>query len=386
MIKQIKINSINEEEKKVDIYVTKSSMPTLDEYVEELKPIFDTHMLTNMGPVYKKFQHQLIDYLKVPDLSLFANGHLALEMALQAFGFPKGSEIITTPFTFVSTTHAIVRRGFVPVFADIKEDDYTIDPDRIEELVTDKTVAILPVHVYGHVCDVDRIDRIAKKYNLKVLYDAAHAFGEVYNGIAIGNFGDATMFSFHATKVFNSVEGGAIAYKNPKCRKALHELKNFGIEGPEDVTGVGGNAKMSELHAAMGICNLRHLDSWIEERHRINDYYDARFKGIAGLKVGIVPDGLKANYGYYPIEINPDVFGSNRNEVFDALLEVGIHARKYFYPIVTEMEVYRTRYGYNSNNVPIAKRIGDRIITIPIYPGLDECVQEKICDVILGKN
>lgn len=365
----------------MEIYVTKSSMPTLDEYIKEIEPIFESHMLTNMGPVYKKFKHQLIDYLHVPYLSLFTNGHLALEMALQAFGFSKGCEVITTPFTFASTTHAIVRRGLTPVFADIKESDYTIDPDKIEELITPKTVAILPVHVYGHICDVDRIDSIAKKHGLKVLYDAAHAFGEVYKGVPVGNFGDATMFSFHATKVFNSVEGGAIAFSDSKCRKALHCLKNFGIEGPEDVIGVGGNAKMSEMHAAMGICNLRHVDEWIEERHKINDYYDERLKGIEGLKVGAVPDGLKANYGYYPIEVEPEKFGANRDDIFSALEKQGIHARKYFYPIITEMEVYRRR-GLNSDSVPIAKKIGERIITIPIYPGLEESVRDKICKTI----
>ena len=367
----------------MEVYVTRSSMPTIEEYVEEIKPIFESHMLTNMGPVYKKFQHQLIDYLHVPYLSLFTNGHLALEMALQAFGFPKGSEVITTPFTFASTTHAIVRRGLVPVFADIKASDYTINPDRIEELITERTVAILPVHVYGHVCDVERIDEIAKKHGLKVLYDAAHAFGEEWKGEHIGNFGDATMFSFHATKVFNTVEGGAIAFSNPACRKALHCLKNFGIEGPEDITGVGGNAKMSEMHAAMGICNLRHIDEWIEERHKINDYYDSRLKGIEGLKVGEVPEGLKANYGYYPIEIDSDAFGASRDDIFDALADEGIHARKYFYPIITEMEVYQRR-GLNSASVPMAKRVGDRIITIPIYPGLDENVIEKTISVIEG--
>lgn len=367
----------------MDTYVTKSSMPTIEEYVEEIKPIFETHMLTNMGPVYKKFQHQLIDYLRVPYLSLFTNGHLALEMALQAFGFSKGCEVITTPFTFASTTHAIVRRGLIPVFADIKADDYTLDPDKIEELITPKTVAILPVHVYGHICDIEKIDSIAKKHDLKVLYDAAHAFGEVYKGVPVGNFGDATMFSFHATKVFNSVEGGAIAFSDPKCRKALHCLKNFGIEGPEDITGVGGNAKMSEMHAAMGICNLRHVDEWIEERHKINDYYDERLKDIEGLKVGVVPEGLEANYGYYPIEVNPDEFGASRDDIFKALEKNGIHARKYFYPIITDMEVYRRR-GLNSDGVPIAKKVGDRIITIPIYPGLEESVREKIVDTIKG--
>ncbi len=277
-----------------------------------------------------------------------------------------------------------MRRGLVPVFADIKSDDYTIDPDSVEEHITDKTVAILPVHVYGHICDVDRIKNIAMSHGLKVLYDGAHAFGEEYKGVPIGDFGDMTMFSFHATKVFNSVEGGAIVYHDPKYRESLHELKNFGIEGPESVTGIGGNAKMSELHAAMGLCNLRHLDKAIEERRIINDYYDNRLKNIEGLKIGVVPDGLKANYGYYPIEVDPEVFGASRDDIFDALEHESIHARKYFYPIVTEMEAYKKRFGLNSNRVPIAKGVGDRIITIPIFPDLEEDVQERICNVIIA--
>lgn len=367
----------------MEVFVTRSSLPTLEEYIEEIRPIFESHMLTNMGPVYKKFQHQLIEYLKVPNLSLFTNGHLALEMALQALDLPYGGEVITTPFTFASTAHAIVRRGLIPVFADIKSDDYTIDPDCIEERITDKTVAILPVHVYGHICDVERIESIAKTHNLKVLYDGAHAFGEEYKGIPVGNFGDMTMFSFHATKVFNSAEGGAVVYHDPRHREALHELKNFGIEGPESVTGIGGNAKMSELHAAMGLCNLRHLDEAIEERKRINEYYDSRLNGIDGIKVGVVPEGLKANYGYYPIEIDPEVYGASRDDIFDALANEGIHARKYFYPIVTDMEAYRKRYGMNSDNVPVARKVGDRIITIPIYPELEESIIKKICEIIL---
>ena len=201
----------------MSIMVTRSSMPKLEDYIEEIKPVFESHHLTNMGPVYKKFQKQLIDYLEVPELSLFANGHMALEVAIHALGLRcESGEVITTPFTFVSTTHAIVRNGLKPVFCDIKPDDYTIDTGKIEELITDRTVAIMPVHVYGNLCDVEAIDRIAKKHNLKVIYDAAHAFGVKYKGIGAGNFGDASMFSFHATKVFNTVEGGTVAFRDRK--------------------------------------------------------------------------------------------------------------------------------------------------------------------------
>lgn len=270
----------------MSIMVTKSSMPTLEEYVKEIEPIFESRHLTNMGPVYKKFQRQLIEYLGVEYLSLFVNGHMALEMVLQAMGLKeKGGEVITTPFTFVSTTHAIRRNGLVPVFCDIREDDYTLDPEKVEALITEKTVAILPVHVYGNICDVEAIEKIAKKHNLKVIYDAAHAFGVTYKGIGIGNFGDASMFSFHATKVFNTVEGGAIAFHNEKYRTPLHELKNFGIHGPEKIEAVGGNAKMDEFRAAMGICNLRHIDECISKRAAVYEKYRERLQNVPG-KIG----------------------------------------------------------------------------------------------------
>ncbi len=211
----------------MNIFVTQSSIAPYEEFIEEIKPIFESKHLTNMGPVYKKLQHQLIDYLDVTSLSLFVNGHMALEMGLQAFNFPEGSEVITTPYTFVSTTHAIVRQNLIPVFCDINQDDYTIDVNKIEDLITDKTVAIMPVHVYGNLCDVEAIKRIADKHNLKVIYDGAHAFGAKYNGTGVGNFGDMCMFSFHATKVFNTIEGGAIAFKDKKYQMRLHELKKI---------------------------------------------------------------------------------------------------------------------------------------------------------------
>ena len=355
-------------------------MPAFEEYAEEIRPVFESHILTNMGPVYKKFQHQLIDYLHVPYLSLFTNGHLALETALQALGLPKGGEVITTPFTFVSTTHAIVRQGLKPVFADIKPSDYTIDPDRIEGLVTDRTVAILPVHVYGHICDVERIDTIAKKHGLKVLYDAAHAFGEAYKGVPVGNFGDMTMFSFHATKVFNTVEGGAVAFHDERYRKPLHQLKNFGIENEESVAGIGGNAKLDELRSAMGIANLRHLGECIRKREKVSRFYDERLGNVPGLKTGIVPKEQTPNHAYYPVEIDPDAFGAGRDEVYEALKAEGIHGRKYFYPVVTEMKAYRERYA--GSPVPAAKRASERIITLPIYPDLDEQILEKVCGII----
>ena len=239
------------------ILVTRSSMPDFEEYCEEIRKLWDSHWLTNMGVEHKQFQADLEAYLDCPHVILYTNGHLALESVIAAMQFPKGSEVITTPFTFVSTTHAISRNGLIPIFCDVNPMDYTIDVDLIESLITDKTVAIVPVHVYGNICDVESIDLIARKHNLKVIYDAAHAFAVKYKGVSVANFGDASMFSFHATKVFNTIEGGAVCFQDDGLVSIMNDMKNFGIRGPEQVVFIGGNAKMSEFQAAMGICNLR---------------------------------------------------------------------------------------------------------------------------------
>ena len=369
----------------MQINVTRSSLPTIEEYVEEIRPIFESHMLTNMGPVYKKLQHQLIDYLGVPYLSLFVNGHMALEIAIQALGLKRDhAEIITTPFTFVSTTHSIVRNGLNPVFCDIKRSDYTMDPAKIEALITDNTVAIMPVHVYGNICDVKAIDEIAEKHGLKVIYDGAHAFGETYCGTGIGNFGDATMFSFHATKVFNSIEGGAIAFKDPKYRKPLHELKNFGIHGPEDVEAIGGNGKLDEFRAAMGICNLRRMDICIEKRKAVHERYCERLSGVPGIRLREMNPDVTPNYAYFPLTFDKKVFGRDRDEVHDELLLHDVYTRKYFYPAINELACYRNVY--NSTNTPIAHAVSLSILTLPIYEELSLDDVDMICDVILGKK
>lgn len=366
----------------MSILVTKSSMPSIEEYVDEIKPIFESHWMTNMGPIYKKFQHQLIDYLGVPEMSLFVNGHMALEMAIHALGLRcEGGEVITTPYTFVSTVHAITRNGLKPVFCDIKPDDYTMDPNKIEELITDKTVAIIPVHVYGNICDIEAIDKIAKKYNLKIIYDAAHAFGVKYKGIGVGNFGDAAMFSFHATKVFNTIEGGGIVYHDKKYRSKLHDLKNFGIHGQEDVTGVGGNAKLDEFRAAMGICNLRHIDEYIEARRIVAERYNERLKDIPGIYVSNRQENVLPNYAYYPVYFEEKVFGKNRDRVFEELADSDIYARKYFYPAINELSCYKNEY---SQNTPIAHDVSMNILTLPMYEGLELENVDKICDIILG--
>lgn len=366
----------------MSIFVTQSSMPDYEDYIKEIKPIFESHHLTNMGPVYKKLQHKLIEYLDVPCLSMFVNGHLALETVFQAMGLRNsGGEVITTPFTFVSTVNAIVRNGLKPVFCDINPDTYTMDPEKIEALITDKTVAITPVHVYGLICDVEAIAAIAEKHHLKLIYDAAHAFGVKYKGKGIGSFGDASMFSFHATKVFNTIEGGAVAFHDQALREPLHELKNFGLHG-EDVTAVGANAKMDEFRAAMGICNLKNIDSCIEARGRAFRQYQNRLKDTPGIRIMPEQADVLPNYAYYAVLFDPEVFGETRDDVFERLKAQDIYARKYFYPAINEMSCYRTM---QPEETPVAAHISRNVLTLPMFSDLSVEDVDRICDIILKK-
>lgn len=363
------------------ILVTCSSMPELNEYVEEIKELWDSHWLTNMGVKHKEFQKKLEEYLNINHVSLYTNGHLALENAIAALNLPKGGEVITTPFTFASTTHAIVRNGLIPVFCDINESDYTIDVNKIEDLITDKTVAIVPVHVYGNLCDVERIEQIANKYGLKVIYDAAHAFGVKYKGISSACFGDASMFSFHATKVFNTIEGGAICFKNDSWVQLLNDMKNFGIHGPEEVAYVGGNAKMNEFQAAMGICNLKHLDGEIAKRKKVVERYRTRLSGIEGIKLAKIQENIESNYAYFPVVF--DGYKYTRNEIFEMLSRENIMARKYFYPLTNSFECYRNYPTAGVEKTPIAQHIALRVLTLPLYADLKLEDVDRICDIIL---
>lgn len=367
------------------ILVTRSSMPTLEEYMDEIRDIWDSHWLTNMGAKHKKFQAELLQYLEVDNIELLTNGHMALELSMQALKLQ--GEVITTPFTFASTTHAIVRNGLEPVFCDINEQDFTIDVTKIEELITDKTCAIVPVHVYGNICNVEEIERIASKYGLKVIYDAAHTFGEKYKGKGVGSFGDVSCFSFHATKVFNSIEGGAACYKDESFGKNLYKLKNFGIRNSEIVDGIGANAKMNEFCAAMGLCNLRHLDEAIIRRKRVVEQYRVRLEGVEGICLSSVQKDVESNYAYFPVVFDEKLFGADRNEVFKALENNGIGARKYFYPLTNTFDCFEGKY--DVDKTPVAKRIAERVLTLPLYEELPMEVVDKICDVILklrGKN
>jgi dTDP-4-amino-4,6-dideoxygalactose transaminase len=358
------------------IQVTRSSIPDIEDYIKEIKDIWDTRLLTNMGAKHRVLEAQLVDYLNVPNITLFTNGHLALECIIAALDL-KG-EVITTPFTFASTTHAIVRNGLKPIYCDINSEDYTLDVNKIESLITEKTSAIIPVHVYGNICDVRAIDAIAKKHNLKVIYDAAHTFGVTVNGQGIGTFGDASMFSFHATKVFNTIEGGAVTYNEPSLKERLDSLKNFGIAGPDTVEYVGGNAKMNEFQAAMGICNLRHVDNEITKRKIVVERYNEQLGGIDGIKLSRPQAGVKSNYAYFPVVF--DGYKKSRDDVFEELKTHNIFARKYFYPLTNSFDCYKGKY--NVEDTPIAKYISERVLTMPLYADLDLEDVDRICEII----
>jgi dTDP-4-amino-4,6-dideoxygalactose transaminase len=360
------------------ILVTRSFLPPMEEYINEIKELWDTHWITNMGVKHQILEEKLKEYLNVENITLFTNGHLALEGIIQAMDL-KG-EVITTPFTFVSTTHAIVRNGLNPVFCDVTYEDYTMNVDKIEELITDKTSAIVPVHVYGNICNYHKIEEIAKKYNLKVIYDAAHAFGETIDGKSVANLGDASMFSFHATKVFNTIEGGAITYKNPDLKEKLDQVKNFGITGPESIESIGGNAKMNEFQAAMGICNLRHVEEEIQKRKKVVKRYIERLSDIRGIKLNSYNKKLKSNYAYFPVLF--DGYKASRDEVYEELKKNNIMARKYFYPLTNDAQCYKNRF--NAEQTPIAKYVADRILTLPLYGDLELSTVDKICDIIIN--
>ena len=364
----------------MSVNVTRSSMPDFEEYCNEIKDLWDSRWLTNNGAKHTQFQKNLEDYLGCGHVTLYVNGHLALENILAAYGFPKGSEVITTPFTFVSTTNAIARNGLVPVFCDVNDVDYTIDVSKIEALITPKTVAIMPVHVYGNMCDVSAIDAIAKKHGLKVIYDAAHAFGVTLNGVSSACFGDASMFSFHATKVFNSIEGGALCYADDSLPEKLNVMKNFGLSGEEGLY-IGGNAKMNEFQAAMGLCNLRHLEGEIAKRQKAAERYRERLENIPGVKLVPVQPGVKSNYAYFPVIF--DGYKYTRDEIFDMLKDNDIIARKYFYPLTNAYECYADYPTAGRDKTPVAAYLADRVLTLPLYADLDLKDVDRICDIIL---
>lgn len=361
-----------------NIMVTRAALPPIDEYIKEIKSIWDNHWLTNMGIKHNQLEKELKRFLGIPYISLFTNGHMALELLIQAMEL--SGEVITTPFTFASTTHAIVRNGLIPVFCDIDPYQYTIDANKIESLITEKTSAILPVHVYGNICDVEKIDKIAKKHSLRVIYDAAHAFGVKYKERSIVEYGDASMLSFHATKIFNTIEGGGICFQKPELEKVLYRLKNFGIKNQEEVDGIGANAKMNEFQAAMGLCNLRHMEEQIRRREELVSHYRDRLKFVRGIRLTPLQRDVVHNYAYFPIYVEKEEYGCNRDELALQLETNGIYARKYFYPLTSKFSCYDGRL--NPGMTPIAQIVSENILTLPIYADLKLEDVDMICDII----
>lgn len=361
------------------IAVTRSSMPSFEEYCEEIKVLWENRWLSNRGSIHKEFEKQLQEKLGVPYVFLYANGHVALEVGIDALQLPKGGEVITTPYTHCSTTHSIVRNGLVPVFCDVNDKNFTIDVNQIEKYITPNTVAIMATHVYGVMCDVDTIDAIAKKHNLKVIYDAAHAFGVTRNGVSVAAFGDMAMFSCHATKVFHTIEGGITVFKDKAPYDIINSLVNFGFDGPEEVQFVSTNARMNEYEAAMGICNLRHFEDEVAKRKQAYDKYVEMLGDVRGIRFIEPQAGVTQNYAYMPIFF--DGYKYTRNEIQAKLQEENILARKYFYPIIPDLACYKGKYA--GETYPVAKHAAETVLAMPMYADLSPEDVERICNIVL---
>ena len=362
------------------IFVTKPFLPPLGEYTALLEQIWATRQLTNEGPFHVQFEAALKGYLDVPYISLFSNGTLGLMVALQALRLT--GEVITTPFSFVATTHALHWNGIKPVFCDIEPDTFNLDPEKIEAAITPRTTAIMPVHVYGNPCDVDQIQRIADTHGLKVIYDAAHTFGARLGGRSLVEFGDLAVMSFHATKVFNTFEGGAIVSRDAEMKSRIDFLKNFGFADDVTVVGPGMNAKMNEPQAAMGLLQLKYVAAAIRGRQAVAAFYRDRLAGVPGLRVpGDLP-GVEHNHAYFPVLIDETVYGRSRDEVFRGLMEQGIHTRRYFYPLISRFPMYRDLPSADPENLPVAEQVAGQVLCLPIYPDLATEDAERIAGLL----
>lgn len=379
MEKKSNLTNIDGEQEK-PVYVTQPSLPPLDEFVKYLEDIWESKWLTNMGKYHQRFEKELAEYLGVKHICLFTNGTLALVTALQVLRVT--GEVITTPYSFVATTHALHWNGIEPVFVDIVPEYCNINPDKIESVITPKTTAILPVHIYGNPCDVEKIGELADTYGLKIIYDACHAFGVTINGNSILNYGDLSILSFHATKVFNTFEGGAIICHDEKMKKRIDFLKNFGFAGETTVIAPGINAKMSEFQAALGLLQLKYINEAIEKRKRITYTYREHLSNVKGIRFLNDTEGVKHNYAYFPIFINQEEYGKSRDEVYEELKKHNIHARRYFYPLISQFPTYKGLSSAVSKNLPIAEEIAKQVLCLPIYPDLDFDSIVKIYNII----
>ena len=366
--------------KNAPIYVTSPSLPDLNDFIPYLKKIWDNKWLTNNGEFHKKFEAALAEYLGVKYVSLFTNGMIALQVGMQALRIT--GEVITTPFTFVATTHAIHWNNCKPVFCDIEPDTYTMDPAKVEALITPKTTALMPVHVYGNPCDNDALQKIADTYGLKLFYDAAHVFAVRKDGVSVCNWGDLSMLSFHATKVFNTFEGGALITDDENLKKRIDFLKNFGFANEVTVVAPGSNGKMDEFRSAFGLLQLQIVDGEIAKRQKVAQYYREALADVPGIKMLHDIPGVKHNYAYFPIEVDAKAYGMTRDELYDKLKANGIYSRRYFYPLCSDFPTYRGLPSATAANLPVATRVAQRILCLPRYAGLETDDLNRITNCI----
>lgn len=362
-----------------DIYVTSPYLPPLEEFMPYLAQIWENKVLTNGGPFHQRLEKALCEYLGVERIALFTNGTIALVTALQSLRIT--GEVITTPYSFVATSHSLLWNGIKPVFVDIDPSTLNIDPRKIEAVITPQTTAILAVHCYGHPCDVDAIQEIADTYNLKVIYDAAHAFGVECRDGSVLNHGDLSVLSFHATKVFNTFEGGAIVCPDDKTKIRIDHLKNFGHAGETNVVAPGINGKMSEFNAALGLLQLKHIDNAIARRREIDVAYRKRLASVSGIHCLGDAGEKNANYSYFPILVRSE-YPIARDELYQAMKDRGIHPRRYFYPLISEFSMYRGLPSAHRDNLPVATEAARQVLCLPIYPDLEMSVVEEACDLI----
>lgn len=362
---------------KEKIYVTSPLLPELEDVYSEINNIFASKWLTNMGQKHKELEGKLKDELKVKNLSLFNNGTIALLTAIKALNLPEGSEVITTPFTFAATPHSIVWNNLKPIFCDIEPNTMTLDTQKIEELITPNTSAILGVHVYGFPCNVKKIQTIADKYNLKVIYDAAHAFSTEIDGKGIGTFGDISAFSFHATKLFNTIEGGALSYKDNSLERKVYNLRNFGIRNEEVVEEVGINGKMNELQAAIGLLNLKIYRKEQEKRKKLKEFYNSKLEKIQGIRIPKMPKNVTDSFQYYPIIIEDD-YPISRNEIYEMFKKENIFTRKYFYPACSDYDCYKNDLTVKLAHLPVTNDLKNKVLCLPYYGDLEKEAAEYI--------
>lgn len=361
-------------------YITQPLLPDMDEFNEMLKVIWASKQLSNNGNMVKQLEKELAGYLNTDYLSVFSNGTVALQLACKVLRL--SGEVITTPFTFAATSHALFWNNLKPVFCDIEKDSYNINPDLIESLITQDTTAIMPVHVFGNPCNVEKIKKIADKYGLKVIYDAAHAFGVKIKGEPISHFGDLSMFSFHATKIYHTIEGGALTFKDPYYKERADSLRNFGIRNPDSVTEPGTNGKLNEIQAAVGILLLKQVEEEIARRKEITDLYRQILSDIPGVITSQDMEGITHNYAYFVIRINKEEFGRTRDELYEKLAEYNVIARKYFYPLCSNFQCYKDYPSSDKLNLPVANKISETVLSLPLHGRMSESDVEKICSII----